>query len=338
MREGVRNFSIGAVSIVGLTGLAFLLFRFGEFTSMFGKRYGVDIALNAAGGLREGSLVTLHGVPVGLVDSVRIETADPLHPVRVHTLIDAGVRIPEPTAPWVDASLLGSGAKLELAGLGPDSGRTYPSEQVPLLVGSFKPIDQKVFDAVDERLNSIRDSLASFNEFAKVYTELGRNLNDLTQPIAADGSNREANIRTTVERANKALTTADEAIALARSWLSDDALRADVKGAVTNARDMFARATDTVNVIGGLASNLDADRAALMKRLLVTMDQASAALGDVRNLLQLASSGDGSIGKLLKDPQLYENLADSAQRLSKAMEAIQAVAERLKAEGIILKF
>ena len=93
MRESVRNFSIGVVSIVGLGGLATLLLLFGEFSSLVQRRYPVDVALNAAGGLRQGSLVTLHGVPVGLVDRVGIASDDAARPVRVRLVIDNDVRI-----------------------------------------------------------------------------------------------------------------------------------------------------------------------------------------------------------------------------------------------------
>ena len=338
MREGIRNLSIGVVSLAGLAGLAALLLKFGEFTSLIERRYPVDVALNAAGGLREGSLVTLHGVPVGLIASVAIAPDDPLHPVRVRALVDTYVQVPNPASPLVEASLLGSGAKLELASHGSGDGHSFAPGKVPLLVGEYKAFDRKIIDALDERLAGLRGSLERFDSLASTYDELGQNLNDLVKPFAADGTNASANLRTTVERMNAALKSADEAFLLAREWLADESLRADVKGAVKNANELIARATDTVNVIGGLATNLDADRAALMGKLLGVTDEASRALGDVRKLLGLAASGNGTIGRLLNDAQLYENLADSAKRLQKTLDAIKAVAEKLQAEGIILKF
>ncbi len=339
MREHVRNFSIGVVAIAGLGGLAALLLLFGELSTVLESRYQVEVALNAAGGLRQGSLVTLHGVPVGLVETVGIASDDAAYPVRVRMVVDRDVSIPDPAAPAVETSLLGSGARLEIQPAGTtNSGRYFESGKVPLLYGDYRPIDQRLIAALDERLESIRGTLTSFDRFVKTYTELGTNLNDLVKPVDPDSPEAETNLRTTVARANKALTGADEAIRLAREWLGDDALRADVKGAVAKANELIARATDTVNVIGGLAANLDADRHVLVARLVQVFDQASGALGEVRSLMVQASSGNGTVGRLLKDPQLYENLADTARRLSAAMAAIQAVAEKLRAEGIIIQF
>lgn len=339
MRETIRNFSIGAVSIAGLGGLATLLLLFGELSTVLERRYPVEVALNAAGGLRQGSLVTLHGVPIGLIETVGISTDDARYPVRVRAVVDTSIRIPDPSVPSVEASLLGSGARLELQPSGlHDSGRWHEASQVPLLYGEYKPIDQKLIDALDARLESVRGTLTNFDEFVKTYTTLGRNLNEIVQPLDAESADAETNLRTTVARLNKALSGADEAIALARQWLGDEALRADVKGAVTKANELISRSVDAVNVIGGLAANLDADREALVRELIQVFDEASGALQDVRSLLAQASTGSGTIGKLLRDAQLYDNLADTAKRLQSAMSAIQAVAERLKAEGIIIKF
>jgi phospholipid/cholesterol/gamma-HCH transport system substrate-binding protein len=341
MRESVRNFSIGVVSIVGLGGLATLLLLFGEFSSLVQRRYPVDVALNAAGGLRQGSLVTLHGVPVGLVDRVGIASDDALRPVRVRLVIDNDVRIPDPPKPSVEASLLGSGARLELVTNGfVATGRSFEPGAVPLLVGEFQPIDQKLLAALDERFQGVQRSLASFEEFATTYTKLGQELSSLVAPLGPDASDadREASLRTTVERMNRALADATDAIDLARTWLGDEAMRADVRTAITNASELFARATDTVNVIGGLAANLDADRARLVAELLPVFDETTGALGDVRRLLATAERGQGTVGRLLNDPALYNDLADSAKRLSAALASIQALVEKLRAEGIVIEF
>jgi ABC-type transporter Mla subunit MlaD len=347
MRETVRNFSIGIVSAVALGGLATLLLLFGEFTGFIESRSPLEVSLNAAGGLRKGSLVTLHGVPVGLVDRIELDRTSADRPVLVHVLVDAATPIPRSASPVVEASLLGSGAKLELqpspAGLAGTPG-FHDLTQTVRLTGDYQPIDAKFIAALDERLTSLRgsldDSLSDFRTFAQTYTALGRNLNDLVQPIDAgsDEAAREASLRTSVVRLNETLTETRDAMRLARAWLSDEAIERDVRAALANANELFLRATDAVNTINGFAMNLDADRNALIARVLPVIDETRGAMSDVRRLLQTATSGEGTIGRLLQDPALYKDLSDSARHLSAALEAIQAVAEKLKAEGIVIEF
>jgi ABC-type transporter Mla subunit MlaD len=347
MRETVRNFSIGIVSAVALGGLATLLLLFGEFTGFIESRSPLEVSLNAAGGLRKGSLVTLHGVPVGLIDRIELDRTSADRPVLVHVLVDAATPIPRSASPVVEASLLGSGAKLELqpspAGLAGTPG-FHDLTQTVRLTGDYQPIDAKFIAALDERLTSLRgsldDSLSDFRTFAQTYTALGRNLNDLVQPIDAgsDEAAREASLRTSVVRLNETLTETRDAMRLARAWLSDEAIERDVRAALANANELFLRATDAVNTINGFAMNLDADRNALIARVLPVIDETRGAMSDVRRLLQTATSGEGTIGRLLQDPALYKDLSDSARHLSAALEAIQAVAEKLKAEGIVIEF
>lgn len=343
MRENVRNFSIGIVSLAALGGLAYLLLKFGEFTGFIERRHPVTVALNAAGGLREGSLVTLHGVPVGLVERIGFAHGDAAFPVRVEIVVDDATPIPLGAAPVVESSLLGSGAKLELQSLpaAADVG-TYDLASIPLLKGSYQALDVKLLAALDERIGSLRTtleaSLGDFREFARTYTALGKSVHDLVEPVEPGSPAAEGNLRTTILRFNQALTDARDAIRLAREWLGDEALKADVRTAVRNANELLLRATDAMNAINVFATNLDADRNVLTARLLPVVDEARTAMAAVRELLRVATSGDGTIGRLLNDPALYRDLSESARHLTALMDALRAVAERMKAEGIVIQF
>ncbi len=77
MKEGVRNFVVGLTTIGSLVGLAVLLLLFGELDSLIRPRYALTINTNHAVGLRPGSSVELNGVPVGVVDSIRVRVETP---------------------------------------------------------------------------------------------------------------------------------------------------------------------------------------------------------------------------------------------------------------------
>jgi len=345
MRDSTRNLLVGVTSIVGLGALGGLLLMFGEFTDILTARVPVTIHFNAAGGVREGSLVTLHGVPVGIVERVRVGSGDPKLPVLVIAQLDRGISIPADCRPSVESSLLGSGAKIELSPAGTELGGALlelGKEPVPVLSGSALTIEEKLMMALDERFGSLGGQFEAVSgdlrTLSSTYTELGRNLNDLVKPVDTDSPEAEGNLRLTVERLNRMLAGADEAFRLAQDWLGDAALQTDAKAAVANVRELITAATAAVERYGSLAERLDTDRAALMDRLGPTLDAARATLGEVRTAVALAHSGEGTVARLLRDNGLYLSLDDSARRLSATLADIEAVAERLKAEGIVIRF
>ncbi len=97
MSDAVRNFLVGAASIVALVGLAALLFLFGEM-DWLRPRYAVTINAPHATNLRTGSAVNLNGVPIGVVEDIVLWPAA-AYPVELILMIDDGVEIPATVAP-----------------------------------------------------------------------------------------------------------------------------------------------------------------------------------------------------------------------------------------------
>jgi len=147
MRERVRNIMVGVCTIGALGAGSALLFLFGEIEPMLTRRWQLKVAFNDAGGLRRGSLVTLNGVPVGAVENVSI-WSDATQPVLIVAAIDEGVLVPDPSEPSVQASLLGSGARLELTAALPlrVPTRSYPTAGETVLRGQVRSIDSRIVE------------------------------------------------------------------------------------------------------------------------------------------------------------------------------------------------
>ena len=50
-----------------------------------------------------------------------------------------------------------------------------------------------------------------------------------------------------------------------------------------------------------------------------------------------ASEGNGTVGMLLNNPDLYNSLTEAAVRLQRVLEEVQLLIEKLKAEGVQIK-
>jgi phospholipid/cholesterol/gamma-HCH transport system substrate-binding protein len=331
MRERVRNVMVGLCAIGALTGGAGLLFFFGELEPFFTSRWQLQVAFNEAGGLRRGSLVTLNGVPVGAIERVEI-WEDPNKPVLVTAAIEDHVRIPDPSTPSVQASLLGSGARLELTAELPIASpmRSYPLDRKLVLRGIVEPIETRLVDRVSKELAPL---IENFGEIGM----LARNLNDLVKPGAPGAAEDPENVRTVIRRLSSTLERTDSALASARSWLEDEQLRTDIRDAAHGASELMATAAQMAQRIEALADSLAADAGALRNGALPVLDRASVALEEMNRLIVAARTGDGTIGRMMKDPALYEGLADAAKRLDDALAKLNLLIEKVRAEGLNLE-
>ena len=309
MRELTRNVVVGVFTAGGVLATGALLFFFGELEPLFARGWDLRVAFNDAGGLRKGSLVTLNGVPVGSIDRVEI-WADRSHPVLITGRINEGVLIPDPSVASVQASLLGSGARLELTSDLPlaDPPTNYLADGTVVLRGRVEAIEARILRELMTRVDPI---VASFGELG----DLARNLNDLVRPGADGAPPDPESLRTAMRRLNETLLRAEGAVAAAESafvgaakWLDDEQMRTDFRDAAAGASVLMRDASIAANRIGALADSLAADAASLREGALPVLDRAGKALEELDRLLLAARTGDGTVGRLLKDPALFLSL------------------------------
>ena len=331
MTERARNIMVGLCTVGALGAGAALLFLFGEIEPMLAQRWQLEVLFNDAGGLRRGSLVTLNGVPVGNVDRIAFDWEDPQFPVRVTAVIDEKVRIPDPSRPSVQTSLLGSGARLELTAELPGSGagerQLYPTNKRTVLRGTVKSLDARVIEQLQSQFQPL---VASFGEISK----LAKNLNTLVEPTADGAAPNPDSIRLAITRLNELLANADSTFKNAAKILGDEQFQVDVRDTAHNASEFLRDATVMANRVGDLAQSAQQDVAAVRASLVPAVDRAAAAMQEVEQLMIAARTGKGTVGRLLQDPQLYENLADTAKRAEEAIAKLNLLLDKIRAEGL----
>jgi phospholipid/cholesterol/gamma-HCH transport system substrate-binding protein len=193
--------------------------------------------------------------------------------------------------------------------------------------------------ALDERMKPLLASLEKFNKLADTYASVGENINAMLQPQDSTAlANGEApNLRTAVAKLNAAIDQATDGLRLAKEWLGDGQLRADARSAVSKANHLIEQATEAVDRYTKLAESLDNKTTDLAQRLGRVSDQIATTLEDVRSLARKANSGEGTIGMLLNNPDLYNSLNDAAIRLERTLVEVQLFVQKVKAEGLQMK-
>jgi ABC-type transporter Mla subunit MlaD len=331
------NFLVGLASIGAVVGLAALMLLFGELDAVVRPRYLVRINTDHAAGLRAGSGVELNGVPIGIIDDVRVE-GDTALPVQVDALIDMDVHLPTAAAPYATSSLLGGTAVLEIDA--PTGATSFLPKDGTATIDSpirFRMIEQLRAE-LDARMDPVIRSLERFDDLSATYLELGQNLNGLLEPQSPEdlAAGDPPNLRTILSTSAERLDDVGEALELARAWLGDEQLRNDARAAVENASGLIERATEAVTRLTLLADTIEEDADTIVGRLLPVADEIGRTLEEVRRIAKLAREGPGTISLLLNNPDLYESLDDAARRLEQAARDAELLMEKIKAEGVPL--
>jgi phospholipid/cholesterol/gamma-HCH transport system substrate-binding protein len=337
---------VGVVAIGGLIILAVLLFFFGELERFTNPRYYLRLETTNASGLRGGGSIEYNGVPIGVVNHVSIESV-PDFPVHVHLLIQEHVTLPTDLEVTISSPLIGGSAMLRFAdpprepGQPAQTGGVFPKDgtgviRAPDLSGGML---DGLAAQLDERMKPLMESLGKFNKLADTYTAVGENMNALLQVQGEEslGNGEPPNLRTAVIKINAALDEATEGLKLAREWLDDEQLRNDLRTGVANANKLIDQATTAIDQYTRLAGTLERDADDLTKRLLPVADQLAGMLEDVRGLTARAKNGEGTVGQMLTNPDLYNSLNDAAIRLERTLVELQLFLEKVKAEGLPMK-
>ena len=336
MKNSSRDFTIGLVAIVALGCLSLLLLQFGELDGMINPTYRVQVKLNAAGTARIGSAVTLNGVRVGTVDEVDL-VEDRTFPVRIRASVERRYPLPVGTTVTVSDALIGSGGRLDLQLPAPQAtdGRLYPMDGTAVLEGSWTSMTDTITAGLEQQMQPLMGSLDSFNTLAASWSGVGDRVNSMLDP-----ANREepGSVVSTIEDFEATLADARTAIALARGWLGDEQLQADVNAAIWKANELFEVATLATSNVGTLADQLQVDSRRLVERALPVAEEMAKSLERLSMLMAQAGSGEGTIGQLMTNPDLYRSMEDAARRLERTLAELELLLQKIRDEGLAVGF
>ena len=336
MKSTQRDFIIGLVVIVALVCLSILLLQFGELDRLINPTYPIKVKLNAAGTTRIGSAVTLNGVRIGTVDGVEL-VDDREFPVVVQANVERRYPLPLGTKVLVSDALIGSGGRLDF--MLPDSadadGQTYSMDGSAVLEGRWLSMTESLTSGLEDQMQPVMESLDSFNALAGEWTGVGERVNWMLDPAnrGDDGS-----VVATIEEFEATLADARTAIALAQNWLGDEQLHSDVTAAVWQANELFETATLATSNISTLAESLQLDSRRLVQSALPVAEEMARTLDRVTTLMDQAASGEGTIGQLMSNPDLYRSLEDAAQKLEATLTQLELLLQKIKDEGLAVGF
>jgi phospholipid/cholesterol/gamma-HCH transport system substrate-binding protein len=309
-----NEFKIGLMAIVvvavSVWGYKFLRGRnLLKPTNDYYVRY-TDIAQ-----LAKSSPVLIRGLSVGTVSAIDLD--EDMKTIIATLDINRGIKIPaDAEAVIVSTGLMGGKAielRINKACSGPDCAEpgSYLHGSVKGLFDSFLDKGEngtlaKVKESIGDILNTLGDSLTSpnsNNEIAKTYTQLSlliSNLSSITGTLDKSMGKYDKHLEASlanVEILTGALAKNQDKIAQSISHLESITRQFDEGKVGTNA---------------GL---LVTDAQATVKNLNATLAEANQSFDKLSTVMKDLQDGKGTMGKLLKDQALYDNMTRTSKNL-----------------------
>ncbi len=365
MNPKSSNFLVGVTTLAGLAGLAFLLMMFGYASVWSEKGFRIAIALNHASGLNNGSRVRFAGIDVGRVMDISLHNpSEGKTGVLVTALIEQkySQQIPYDVSASIESPLIGGSPAVGLRVLKPDplaetSPDTLPATQQahPQWLsdrGVENPIQGTQSDlvsqftaeiraALKEPMKDLRTATESFTQLSGEWTSVGSNIKELTSQRTLDQVNLDpskANLYSITLRVDQRVKEIEKVVEGLDKWVNDKKLREDITETAAKARSVMAKLDKGADEFNGLAKDTREQVNALARKYIATADELSSAMNSAKKLLDQARAGEGTTGKLINDPALYNNLNDSVKRIEAAMADIQLLVRKWKDEGVPIQF
>ena len=314
MNDRVMQFRVVVVLATAIIA-GILVVLFGDLPSLVQATYPLKMSFADARGVANGTPVRKNGILVGRVASVEL---DERGGVSVMADIDSYVPIYRDEQPRIASTLLGD-AEIQLV-----PGTIRPPRQRlgkdEMLVGAVSRDPFEVFATLEPKMGSALDSLA---EASAAVTKLSSNLDKL---LLGEDDKFEQMVRKT----ESALDAFSLAMANINDVMGDPNARANLKETLNGLPDVIADLRTTVKGIGTTVDtadrnlrNLEGLTKPLGERGEGMVAQVNQTIGRLDEVLQQAAfftkalnESQGTLGKLVRDPKVYDDLAQAAANVN----------------------
>lgn len=298
---------VGAITALAITVLV-LGYNYLKGKTLFGKSHTMYAKYKNVQGLANSNPVMINGLQVGSVYS--ISTDKNMKEILVNINMTKEVNIPVNSVALIKSTLLGV-TSIDIK-LGDADKNLHENDTIPTAAstGMFS----EVLGKVDPVLYQVTKAVNSIDSVLL-------NVNRILDPAAKN------NIASILVNLNK--TTAH----LVESGASLEKLLNTQTGALAKTIDNLSSFTNNLQAnnekITSILSNLDKTSSNLAKlELEKTINTLNGTIGDLKSLIGRVNTNSGTLGLLLNDTRLYNNLTATTNKLNLLLDDLKANPKR----------
>jgi phospholipid/cholesterol/gamma-HCH transport system substrate-binding protein len=329
MNDRMMQFRVGVVVLATAIIAGILIVLFGDLPSLVQATYPLKMSFADARGVSNGTPVRKNGILVGRVADVEL---DEKGGVSVVADIDSYVPIYRDEQPRIATTLLGD-AEIQLV-----PGRVVPPRQrispEEVLVGAVSRDPFEVFATLEPKLGSALESLTQASESV---TKLSANLDRLL--LGEDDT-----FAKMVAKTEKALDAFSLAMDNINDVMGDANARANLKETLNGLPAVMNDLRTTVQGIGTTVDtadrnlrNLEGLTRPLGERGEGMVAQVDKTIGRLDEVLQQATfftralnESEGTLGKLVRDPKVYDDLAQAAANVNNLTRELRPIVDDVR--------
>jgi phospholipid/cholesterol/gamma-HCH transport system substrate-binding protein len=320
-----KNVAVGATMIVALCTLGFMIILFGDAPVKFFRKAQMPLTLRAesAEGITTGSPVLYLGVNVGKVNSIERAVDQP--GVMIKVAVERHPPLPANVDAVIRSTLIGGTASISLEPRGGvPQGQLTDNTTIAARVGGTNLLPRE------------------FTELAKRLTELSVML----QTTVDDWNKSKV-----IDKVAATIDTIHKTVADLDKTLGDDQMRDDLRQTLANFKtisEKLSKLADNVEKVTASADKVAVDASVTIKRtgehvddlskqIAQRLDQVAGILEKFQSVANKVDQGEGTAGKLINDPKLYEALLDTSRELNLTVKDLRRLVEQWEQEGVTLK-
>ena len=298
---------VGAITVICITililGFNFLKGKklFSNDTTLFAKYGNVQ-------GLQNSNPIIINGLQVGTV--YKISTDKDMRQIMVELNITKNIDIPNNSIAIIKPNPIGT-TSIEIK-LGDDNNNLKNRDTI--LTEANAGVFDDILRKVDPVLFEVKKAVSSLDT-------LMYNVNSVIDPNAKN------NIGATLANLNKITASMVISTASLQGLLNEQT--GALAKTMSNINSITANLAANNPKINNVMSNLDTTTSRLAKLdFKRTLDSLNATINDLKSIVGKFNNSNGTLGKLINDPTLYQNLASTGNKLNLLLDDIRVNPKR----------
>lgn len=288
-----KAFTIGLSVIIAIV-IVYFGIEYLKGNNIFKPANYYYTSYNNVAGLAQSAPVTLNGYKVGLVRDIEIDYSAP-GKVKVELSLDKGLTLPEGTEVMLSTDMLGTSTVELILGSGKSTieiGSTIPGRQAD---GLMSKVTDDILPAVGQIMPKIDSLLTSLNQIA-ANPAINSSLDHINTAMA------------NIESSSQQLSTAMKSM---------PSVASNAQTTMSNVRHMSESLTAIANdltVVAGKLKELPIEQ---------TMENVYQTSQTLKELMAQLNDKNSTLGKMLNDPTLYNNLSRASSSLDSLLTDVK---------------